>query len=202
MTHELNNVIAVINEIAGLISDMAEDSNPADTSVGKSLERIQQRLAAQVERGGKIVKRLNNFAHTADEQVKAFDLGPVLENLVELSRRFASLKKISLEISMPPGPILLTGDPFKLQRAIFMAIASSLESPAPRRIISILTRVESAKAEVLIEGMTIDKNEAAKAKFSEMKILTEEAGGRFEFGTGEHISSLSLTFPLTIAQKV
>ncbi|NIP42812.1 MAG: HAMP domain-containing histidine kinase [candidate division Zixibacteria bacterium] len=119
VTHELMNVIAIINELTGLLDDMRYSAEQGQIIEGDRLESLHERLARQVNRGEKIIKRLNKFAHSADHEMTAFDLNEVLLNLVGLMQRLADMKKIRLIHEPSPNELACIGNPFELQHLIF-----------------------------------------------------------------------------------
>ncbi len=87
--HEINNVLAIINENAGLLEDlslMVEDGMPIEP---KRLQSVSEKIVKQVRRANKIVKNINRFSHSVDKPVKRIDLGETLAFMAELSERLA-----------------------------------------------------------------------------------------------------------------
>ena len=68
VTHEVNNVLASIREISGLMTDILsitnEDSFPRKEKFQTSLQKIQN----QVQRGIKLTSQLNKFSHLPDNE--------------------------------------------------------------------------------------------------------------------------------------
>ncbi|MEJ2719602.1 MAG: hypothetical protein P8181_00495 [bacterium] len=126
VSHELNNVISIVNQTAGLLQDMiAADEKGIPINISRLATAVGT-IQAQTGRGLGIIGRLNRFAHSADEASVEFDAGEVLGNLVELCRRLAGLKYAKLELECPAGGIRMTGNPFLVQAAVFLAIRAAL----------------------------------------------------------------------------
>ncbi|MFZ2446150.1 MAG: hypothetical protein WAW37_07330 [Syntrophobacteraceae bacterium] len=126
VTHELKNVLAIINESNGLMSDllaMAKDSPmPHRDRFLRSVSKIED----QVRRGVEITSRFNRFAHSVDHRVASVDLNEVLDQTVGLAQRFARLKNIEIKAARSPGPIFITIFPFRLQMALTRAIEACI----------------------------------------------------------------------------
>ena len=101
ISHEIKNVLAIINENAGLLEDftlMAETGGPIEMERFKT---VAGKIKNQVGRADGIVKNLSRFAHSADDFTEEIDLNEVLGFVVSLSSRLADMQGIALE-QMPP----------------------------------------------------------------------------------------------------
>ncbi len=131
-THDLKNVLAVIQENAGLLEDlcrMAERGRPLESG---RLMRLAVELQQQVRRGDRIVSAMNRFAHSVDEEPKALDAAGLLELLAVLSARFLAAKGLQLQTTPPAAPASLPACPFLLIRLLWSCLerAASLGCPA------------------------------------------------------------------------
>ena len=66
ISHEIKNVLAIMNENAGLLEDytrMLENGKPINTERFKTLAG---KVLKQIQRADGIVKRLNRFAHSVE----------------------------------------------------------------------------------------------------------------------------------------
>jgi len=123
MSHELKNVLAIIKENAGLLNDftcMAEEGGmPVDLEMVK---RVTEKIAKQTRRADGIVTRLNRFGHSIDESSKSVDLWDLLEFVVALSGRFASMRGVTLERKPPASRVTVTTVPFFLQNLVWLCL--------------------------------------------------------------------------------
>ena len=95
ISHELKNVLAIINENAGLLQDYALK---ADKGVPLETERIKtlaEMMRGQIRRGDKIITNMNRFAHSVDETVKAVDLRDILEHVIAYKKRIDHFDPLS-----------------------------------------------------------------------------------------------------------
>jgi signal transduction histidine kinase len=126
VTHEIRNVLAIINESNGLMSDlltMAKDSSfPYRDKFLRSISKID----AQVRRGVEITGNFNRFAHSMDNPTANIDLNEIVEQTVALAQRFARLKNIELQASVSVEPVFLITFPFRLQMALTKAIEAGI----------------------------------------------------------------------------
>jgi signal transduction histidine kinase len=92
ISHEIKNALAIINENAGLLEDyalLAEKGRPIDP---ERLKVLAGQVMKQIKRADNLVKRMNRFAHSADEPLKNIDLGETLELITAIAQRVASMR--------------------------------------------------------------------------------------------------------------
>lgn len=126
VSHELNNVIAIVDQTGGLLQDMIAARERGTAIDADRLARAAESVRQQAARGLGIIRRLNRFAHSADEPSCAFDASEVIENLAGLCQRFAELKRVRLEFRPAPDAGKVVGSPFLLQAAVFQALRLAL----------------------------------------------------------------------------
>lgn len=127
VSHEIKNVFAVINEAAGLIEDftlMAERGMPIQP---ERLKSAANSIQGQIRRGDGLVKNMNAFAHSTDEDVREVNLVETLSLTVALTERFADMKQIRLTTG-DCEPVVLKANPFDLMRLLHSSIAAALET--------------------------------------------------------------------------
>lgn len=128
ITHEIRNVLAIIKESAGLLEDLLALS-PEDliSYQGKS-ENTLANIKSQVQRGVALTDRLNKFAHSPDKHKAKIDLHEITQQTIDLSRRFARLKNVVVEIEPAPEPLRIVTHVIQLQMALFKCIECCLNA--------------------------------------------------------------------------
>ena len=122
ITHEIKNVLAIIQESSGLMEDILAVT-PDETFTHKDkFSTSLNRIFNQIERGVDITTRLNKFAHSSDHSPANVDLNEVSEQMVLLASRFARLKNVVLESSPSDPPLIIKSDPVSLEMALFESI--------------------------------------------------------------------------------
>ena len=128
ISHEIKNVMAIINENAGLLEDftvMAEKGMPIDP------QRLKTRAAMimkQIRRGDEIIRGMNRFAHSVDEPLQQVDLSDTLSLVVALSSRFAFMRGVTLELEPPSTQVPIITNPFFLQNLIWLCLDFAMGS--------------------------------------------------------------------------
>ncbi len=128
VTHEINNCIAIIGQVSGLLQDLcysAQQGHPVELD---KLCSNSQKVGGQVARIQEIVKRLNRFAHSVDNAVVCFNPCDTVHNLVDLCQRFASNRGVTLTMDGALDAVAIEGDPFCLQQAVFLCIDLAMEA--------------------------------------------------------------------------
>jgi signal transduction histidine kinase len=164
ISHEIKNVLAIINENAGLLEDltlMAENGNPIDMERFKT---VAVKIRAQVGRADGIVKNLNRFAHSSDDILGEIDLNDLLRFVVVLSDRFAAMADVSFEHMEADRQLPLNTSPFILQNLLWLCIAFAVEmADGDKKVHLFAERMESG----------------ARIKFSNLKGLEKMQEDRF-----------------------
>ena len=122
LSHDLKNVLSIINENAGLLEDfslMAADGNPIDP---ERLGIIATKIRRQVRRADEMIKRLNQVGHSADRSLDSVNLTHLVELVCALASRKAAQKAVSLSIRQQSGPVTVKTDPFALQQLVWVCI--------------------------------------------------------------------------------
>jgi len=127
ITHEMKNVLAIINESSGLMEDILaiteDDTFPHKDRFKKTLNRI----LGQIQRGNNITTNLNRFAHSSDYSPASVDLNEVSEQMVSLASRFARLKNVILKAGHYDESVIIKTHPVALQMALFESIEIILD---------------------------------------------------------------------------
>ncbi|MFP4529622.1 MAG: hypothetical protein ACLFQX_13835 [Candidatus Kapaibacterium sp.] len=121
ISHELNNVFSIVNELNGVVEDMIEIAGPGNAVDPHRLESVNGRISAQLSRGNSIIKKMNRFAHTIDEPLCHFDAAGVIDNFVSIYRRLADLRHIRINFA-DDGGFKIFGSPFGLQFVIYRCL--------------------------------------------------------------------------------
>jgi signal transduction histidine kinase len=122
VTHELTNVLSIINEYNGLLEDQIYKADKGEKIQPDKLDRIQTKLNNQIQRGKSIIKRLNYFAHSVDSEYSEFDLVFLIKNMILLTERFTSMKNIKIIEEYQIESLNLQSNPFLIQRLLFLCI--------------------------------------------------------------------------------
>lgn len=153
IAHEIKNVLAIVNENAGLLEDftlMAEKGMPLEP---QRLGRLAENLMKQVKRADDIVKNMSKFAHSADEFKKSVDLNELLSVTVRLATRFADMRRVTLDFRLTPSPAALVTDPFLLENLLWCCLDFAMDQAGSRGAVSVVPKKTDAGATVDFSGL-------------------------------------------------
>jgi len=152
ISHEIKNVLAVINENAGLVDDLALLAERGAELDPERLRRAAAAVQKQIRRGDGIIKNMNAFAHSVDEPVRQVNLDELAGLMVALSQRFAARKVVTLDAGEPSGASV-TVNPFLLENLLHLCIAFALESAGAQKSLAVSTEKRADGAAVVFSGI-------------------------------------------------
>lgn len=120
--HEIKNVLAIINETAGLLEDfslMAEQGVPVGP---ERMKDLSSKIMKQVRRADGIVRSINRFSHSVDKPTDQVDIAEFLTFMIGLSERFAAMQGVTLKAQPSDIPLLITTAPFLLENFVWLCL--------------------------------------------------------------------------------
>jgi signal transduction histidine kinase len=153
ISHEIKNVLAIINENAGLLEDLALLADRAAAIEPQRLKNMSQAVMKQVNRADTIVKNMNRLAHSVDESIKTIDLNDILELLVALSNRFASTRGVTVQPKLNEGPVKLRTSPFFLMNLLWLCLDFAMDAAGRHKIVELVTQKTEAGIQVFFKGL-------------------------------------------------
>jgi len=136
ISHEMKNVLAIINEMMGLLDDLSRQANAGRPLDPGRLQQIAGRMKAQIERGNGIMRDLNRFAHTVDCDADILDLGDMTAFVCALARRRAALRNVDLRVNSAQ-PVNANVSPFALAHLIWECLQHCAALTAPGAVLEI-----------------------------------------------------------------
>jgi len=135
ISHEIKNVLAIINENAGLLEDltlMADRGIPIDPV---RLKTMAATVKKQIGRADGIIKNMNLFAHSIDQKFTTVDLAQTIELAIALTARFAAMRRIKVALKLPENPVAFKTAPFFLINLLWRCLDFSMSASGdPKRV--------------------------------------------------------------------
>ena len=153
ISHEIKNVLAIINENAGLLGDFALMAERGAAVDPQRLHAMSQTVMKQVRRADAIAKNMNRLAHSVDESTKAIDLNDTLEMLAILSDRFASMRDVAVRPKRNEVPLKLRTSPFFLLNLLWLCLDFAMDAANEDKIIELVTQKTEAEIQVCFKGL-------------------------------------------------
>ena len=149
IAHEVNQPLTAISNYASACRRMVQ----AGTISGEELASTLEKIGAQAERAGQVIRGLRALVRRRDEVREPLDVNRLIRDvikLVEFEVRQAGYRLV-LELSEPlPATI---GDPVQIQQVVLNLIRNGLDAMLERAggdTIRVETRVEQGKVEVRV----------------------------------------------------
>jgi len=122
VAHEINNPLAIINEKAGLLKDMAtfKENFPEKE---KTLA-LADSILKSIERCSNVTHRLLGFARRMDVRHEAIDIHQLVQEVVGFQQSEVSHRNITVEIHPPDRPVTVVSDRGQLQQ-VFLNILNN-----------------------------------------------------------------------------
>ncbi|ADW18982.1 histidine kinase A domain-containing protein [Desulfobulbus propionicus DSM 2032] len=136
VSHDLKNVLAIVNESAGLLDDLALRAAKGIEIPPDRLAVATGRILKQVKRGDAVLKSLNRFAHTTDAPILQGNVAETLVLMVELAGRHAAMKE--LELTVTPAETTVRTCLIYLESLVYLMLRQVIET-LPRRESVLLT---------------------------------------------------------------
>jgi signal transduction histidine kinase len=199
VTHEINNALASIKEISGLMEDIISMSSADSFPHQEKFLKILPRIREQVQRSVKLTTQLNKFSHLSDEYTTQVELNDFIEHLVFLTQRFARIKNVELKYQPADQPVSFNTHPIQLQMAIYNCITYFLSHTADGGIVSIHPNIngEQNSIHISFKGEVVDKSKLFNDSSSSEELLILQGviaslDGRVEFDGS--LQSINLNF--------
>jgi len=195
MTHELKNVLATINEFAGLLDDLSHAAAAGRPLTPERLQTICGKIAAQVGRGEQLLTGLNRFAHSVDEPVATVEISALVRNIASLCQRFANLKQVTLETHLPESAETIRIDPFACRHAVYLCIDMALRAAAEQRKVTVSLDLGAGEARIVVESADPFERGGAPDRAEVLDAILSRSGARSEWIAQPGRDRVALSFP-------
>jgi signal transduction histidine kinase len=126
VSHEIRNKLAVINEKAGLVQDIALAMKSGRAVDPGRLEVQAGKIIDQIRQANQIVGALNRLGHVVDTSRSRIDMTTLVGLVVELYGRKASQAEITIDTEGLKHGVWVTTNPFLLADLIGACVDAAL----------------------------------------------------------------------------
>jgi len=145
ISHEIKNVMAIINENAGLLEDftlMADRGRPIDPA---RLKIMAETVKKQISRADGIIQNMNQLAHSIDQTITTVDLAQTIELVIALTARFAAMRGVKVDLQLPGSPITIPTAPFFLMNLLWLCLDFSMSASGDeKRVELVVEEIENS----------------------------------------------------------
>jgi hypothetical protein len=178
-THDLNNIIGIINENAGLLEDlgwMAKQGTPPDID---QWIQIGQKISAQVQRAHETIKNLNNFAHSTDHTRARVNPDTLLALVAFLSKRLLAEKMVTAQLVPAEESLEIETCPFLFLNLVGTCLVFAADHADQNKKIVIHTRQDSKKLSVSFSGIVVENCRPFPSKSVQQLLKALDASMQF-----------------------
>ncbi len=128
ISHEIKNVLAIMNENTGLLDDLAHMIEKGVPVPPERLVRLSQSLSRNIERADGIVKNMNRFAHSADHPSEMVDLQEAVAFVARLGSRIFGMGGARFELEAPGSPVMVLANRFFLENLVWRCMLKAMHA--------------------------------------------------------------------------
>jgi light-regulated signal transduction histidine kinase (bacteriophytochrome) len=150
VSHDLKNVLSIINEKAGLLEDFCHMARQGMAIDMDRIDAVTAQVKGQVERADQIIRCFNRFAHSTDHPVAPMDLGESVATLVQLAQRLLAQMEVAADVQPAKTPVVIITRPLMAQELIWAGIQWVAGRLGAKKEITIATDRAGEGARVLI----------------------------------------------------
>ncbi len=156
-THDLKNILAIINENAGLLEDLCfmleKEGFPNLEKFRKTVGKVQ----VQIKRADLLIKTMNTFSHGNDDELATVSLEDHVRVLLLLTKRLQDRSGVTVEVESTEEPLELVTKPFFLHCLIWLWLESIMSSCSEENRVRISLNKDKNRIAILLTGMNSQK---------------------------------------------
>lgn len=153
ISHEIKNVLAIVNENAGLLEDMVRMSEQGAQLAPERVSRAALSIMRQVTRGDRIIKNMNRFAHSADLPREDLDIREVVDFIPELTARLVAMRGSAPLVSLPEAAVTLYTNRFFLENLVWACLRRAMGACLPGESLRIAVEATETGACIRFGGL-------------------------------------------------
>lgn len=193
VAHEINNPLAAIGEMAGLMEDLIDDRFVKEVPDGSLFKENLAKIGRQVERVRSVTHRMLGFARRMEPHLDSIDINNVLKEAFSFLERESFFQNVDVVQKLAPALPEIKSDRAQLQQVFLNLLNNALDAVGEGgRVV-----IESKNGKEFVEVAISDNGPGIPKEFQESifdPFFTTKAPGE---GTG-----LGLSIGHSIMQKL
>jgi two-component system NtrC family sensor kinase len=178
VAHEVNNPLAIINEKAGLIKDLAEFT--PDFSKKERIIPLTGAILQSVDRCRTITQRLLGFARRMDVSIQMLSVNEVVEEVLGFLEKEALHRNVDLQLNLAPDLPRIASDRGQLQQVFLNILNNAFDAVQDGGWVAIT----SFEVDVDTVGITIQDNGQGMSQETMTHIFEPFFTTKKGYGTG------------------
>lgn len=161
VSHEIKNVMAIINENAGLLEDMVAMNRQGMPFPAERIDKLAQSVARQIARADEIIQTLNRFAHSADNARETVDAAEMVQFMINLTSRLTTMQGVRFDFAAPEKPVTTHANRFFLAYLVWRGMTAAMAMSQADE--SIRMRLETTEQGPCLAFSGVGRNDAFSA---------------------------------------
>ena len=142
VAHEINNPLAVIGELAGLMEDLIDPEFIKNTKHGELFSDNVRKIQHHVDRTREITHRLLGFARRMEPQHDNVSINEVAREALSFIESEAAFRQIELVQELDRDLPIIKSDQAQLQQVILNLLNNALDASAPEGRVTVTTTAD------------------------------------------------------------
>jgi two-component system, LuxR family, sensor kinase FixL len=194
MAHELNQPLTALRTYARAAQLMAQQPAAAPGAGGPPLVEVTDKLVAEVNRAGAVMKRLRDFFRERGTELQPVALQTVIDEVVQSQAAHADAAGVTLQADCPPElpPVWIDAVQIAvvLRNLVSNAIEAAAPAPAARFPLQPAGRFPAQPAaRVIVQAEAQGRQLVVRVQDSGPGIAADELGELFESRAGSRASA-------------
>jgi len=188
IAHEINNPLAVINEVSGWVEEIVQDAKGLSPEDRQELEKAARQIAEQTRRCRTITHQLLGFVRQAAPEKTTFDVNGLLNAAIDFVGPELKYAPIEVVRHFSEEPVTMTSDPTMMEQVFVNLLTNAIhainEKGSDQGRIEIKTLKTDSEVEISIKDNGIGIAEENQDKVLNLFFTTKPPGK----GTGLGLS--------------
>jgi two-component system NtrC family sensor kinase len=151
VAHEINNPLAVIGELAGLMEDLIDDEFVAASFHGELFRDNVRKIQHHVDRSRDITHRLLGFARRMEPHRDKVNVNEVAKEALSFIAAEASFRQVELEQVFDPDLPIITSDRAQLQQVVLNLLNNAIDASSPGGKVTVSSSTDADTITVAVE---------------------------------------------------
>ena len=150
VAHEINNPLAAISELTGVVQDVLPGEEASKLEDGELVLDYLERIQNQVERARSVTHRMLGFARRMEPRLETVNINQVIEEAYSFVEKEALFNNVKVELDLDESLPLIQSDRTQLQQVFLNLMDNSLDAVEQGGRIRVSSSVQGANLVVRV----------------------------------------------------
>ena len=151
VAHEINNPLAAIGELSGLLEDLVDERFVASTEHGTLFQENLAKIQEHVERARTVTHRMLGFARRMEPKSDAVNANDVIQETLAFVEREATFRNVILHFEPAAEMPAIRSDRSQLQQVVLNLLNNALDAVEAGGRVSVRSRFDNEWITVEVE---------------------------------------------------